>query len=616
MRNTHFILYFFCLSICCELSYAQITRTQVIANADPYTSFTWTASSCNLWNGTSCGGKNVYKATWVTAGTKTSMPYMWGGWSTISQHISAMTNCKSAGDVCSASGGGCSGGGSGTSQQCASGHDCSGLVSRAWALSTKYATSTLPNVSTSMNLSQTQAGDIVNLAGSHTRLIETNYGNGNYRVIEASARDWKTSYFTYTAVQLSSYTPRYYNNISGSTSQPPSCNNDYSCGPPAPMELTINSSCQNTSCSTIGATAPSPDVPFYGGNSCATQYQSGRYDDDVWFTITPANTNPITVTVDPTSGNLDPVIGIYSGACASPTQISCADDNDNNESETVTFTPQAGIVYRIRVFGYDMGSDAGNFDICVTQQGGCSSFTVSLSANPSSIQQGQSSDLSVSKSGGNSPYTYQWSGGLSGSSPSVSPQNTTTYSVTVTDDDGCTATDNVTVNVTAPCNPPLATPSANVNGCSLSTANVSGVSYQWYVSDNPVGGNSRFHTADQTGYYYVVITDGQGCTAQSADVFVDCGTGTSVVDVENLVNLNLFPNPNHGTFKLIANVNSSKPVQIRIFTALGQLVYNRQAIPFANKIEEEISVSHLAIGFYILQMEVANKPYCKKIIIE
>ena len=114
----------------------------------------------------------------------------------------------------------------------------------------------------------------------------------------------------------------------------------------------------------------------------------------------------------------------------------------------------------------------------------------------------------------------------------------------------------------------------------------------------------------------MVITDGQGCTAQSADVYVDCVTGIHDVDTEELVNLNLYPNPNKGTFKVTANLTSSQPVQIRIFTTLGQLVYNRQVAPLSNKIEEEISVNNLAIGFYILQIEAANKSYSTKMIIE
>lgn len=147
------------------------------------------------------------------------------------------------------------------------------------------------------------------------------------------------------------------------------CNNDYACGPPAPPFLPIYSSCINTSCSTIGATPPSPDIPIIcGGN----QYQSGRYDDDVWFRITPTNTDEITITVTPTSNlyNFDPVIGLYHGTCSSPTQDGCADLYAEGVPEQIEFIPVAGTTYLIRVFGYDIGSSySGNFNICVVTAG-------------------------------------------------------------------------------------------------------------------------------------------------------------------------------------------------------------------------------------------------------
>lgn len=192
---------------------SQISRSQVVANAAGYTTYTW---NCNANNLSAAGyycsgaGRTVYAATcWVVVGSNISMPYCWGGWSTQVQHTAVMTTLTNtqAGDVCSANcGGGCSGGFAGFT--CSSGHDCSGLVSRAWGLSSKYSTSTLPNISTPTTLTTTQQGDILNRAGSHVRLVETNYGNGNYRVIEASGSDWKCAYHTYTAVNLSGYDPR------------------------------------------------------------------------------------------------------------------------------------------------------------------------------------------------------------------------------------------------------------------------------------------------------------------------------------------------------------------------------------------------------------------------
>ncbi len=363
------VLFILLLTISTLNLYSQISRTQIINNAVTFTAFNWTATSCNIWSGTSCGGGNIYTAPWITsAGSYTALPYCWGGWSSLAEYATAISNCKSAGQVCSASGGGCSGVPS-APLSCAGGQDCSGFVTRAWERTTKYSTSSLPNISSPISLSQSQPGDIVNLAGSHVRLVETNYGNGNYRVIEASGADWKVAYHTYTAIQLSSYDPRCANSniVIGGCGVVDTllCDNDNSCGPPNPINLAINSSCVSTSCSTIGATSQSPDIPFNGGATCSSLYQSGRYDDDVWFSITTADTMPITITVNPTSGNLDPCVGVYSGVCSAPTQIACADLYGNMLQEQLTFVPTTSTTYLIRVFGYDISAYSGDFDICV-----------------------------------------------------------------------------------------------------------------------------------------------------------------------------------------------------------------------------------------------------------
>ena len=145
------------------------------------------------------------------------------------------------------------------------------------------------------------------------------------------------------------------------------CNNDNAC---TPKTLPISSSCFSTSCSTVGATAPNPAIVY---TSCSgTPYQNGRYDDDVWFSITPSSSNPVTIKVTPTSNlsNFDPVLGVYTGSCVTPTQTGCADVNSNGGAEQLIFTPIANTTYLIRVFGYGIGSAySGNFDICVTAPG-------------------------------------------------------------------------------------------------------------------------------------------------------------------------------------------------------------------------------------------------------
>lgn len=98
----------------------------------------------------------------------------------------------------------------------------------------------------------------------------------------------------------------------------------------------------------------------------------------------------------------------------------------------------------------------GNYTVEVTDAGGCSTteqVTVSTTVSTLSVQVNASSEtcagdcdgaVSTSVSGGTSPYSYAWNtGDFSSDLAGVCPNN---YSVTVTDQNGCTANGNATVN--------------------------------------------------------------------------------------------------------------------------------------------------------------------------
>ena len=60
----------------------------------------------------------------------------------------------------------------------------------------------------------------------------------------------------------------------------------------------------------------------------------------------------------------------------------------------------------------------------------------------------ESTTLTATTNGGTAPYTYIWNNGLgAGATQTVAPNSTTLYSVTVTDANGCTSTDEVLVTV-------------------------------------------------------------------------------------------------------------------------------------------------------------------------
>lgn len=153
--------------------------------------------------------------------------------------------------------------------------------------------------------------------------------------------------------------------------------------------------------------------------------------------------------------------------------------------------------------------------------------TVAPSASPATICNGASSTIAANAAGGSTPYTYAWSAG-SGASHTASPTSNTTYNVTVTDNNSCTASGSVTLTVTG--STPLAadagTASAICNGASTSlggsptgTGGAGGYSYSW--ASNPAGFTSTAAnpTASPTATTtYTVTVTSSSCTVSSSVV--------------------------------------------------------------------------------------------------
>ena len=142
-----------------------------------------------------------------------------------------------------------------------------------------------------------------------------------------------------------------------------------------------------------------------------------------------------------------------------------------------------------------------------------------------SICPGESVDLTASGSGGGGGYSYAWSTGGNTATISVNPATTTNYTVTVTDANGCTDDDIVTVRGA---DNPTATASGESvcsgEDFSLSSSVSGGNAPYTYSWSGPSGFTSTdadpFIAAGSGSYpgvgthaYSVTVTDANGCTA-------------------------------------------------------------------------------------------------------
>ncbi|PSJ76097.1 hypothetical protein C7N43_15585 [Sphingobacteriales bacterium UPWRP_1] len=110
---------------------------------------------------------------------------------------------------------------------------------------------------------------------------------------------------------------------------------------------------------------------------------------------------------------------------------------------------------------------------------------------------------------------YEWSNGATTQTISVSPTGPTTYSVTVSDTNGCTGSGSTSIQLYVP-------PTVSITdsiGCGNFAQIAATPNFAAYIWNNSATTDTIYPTI--AGTYYVTITDGNGCTASSNGVDID-----------------------------------------------------------------------------------------------
>jgi hypothetical protein len=106
-----------------------------------------------------------------------------------------------------------------------------------------------------------------------------------------------------------------------------------------------------------------------------------------------------------------------------------------------------------------------------------------------------------------------------------------------------------------------------------------------FSSENPIDTNDH----NDTGLYVQTITNPQ---------------------------INLYPNPSKGNFKIAGIVNTNAEGHIFIMNAIGQIVYKETVLPANNYFEKEINLSgDLPRGVYIIRYASGDYTWSRKMLI-
>jgi len=322
-----------------------------------------------------------------------------------------------------------------------------------------------------------------------------------------------------------------------------------------PQTLSLSMAADSAACN--GESSGSAWVTVSGGTTPYTYAWSTGSTNDTIFNVA-AGTYLVTVTDAGSLSSIDSVTvgepGSLSIAITTDSNVSCNGFADGGA--TASATGGTGIYTYTWSNSATMASvtgvAAGTYIVTVTDANGCTDSTFGIITEPASLVASTIVDSNVScngfadggatasATGGTGVYTYAWSNAAT--TASITGVIAGTYSVTVTDANGCT--DSASVVITEPVtlvSSSIVDSTVSCGGLSDGGATASGAggtgvyTYTWSNTATTAG-----ITGVIAGTYSVTVTDANGCTDSSSITITEPPTLVAATVVDSNTSCNTF----------------------------------------------------------------------------
>ena len=224
-----------------------------------------------------------------------------------------------------------------------------------------------------------------------------------------------------------------------------------------------------------------------------------------------------------------------------------------------------------------------------------------------------SGTIVISATGGTEPYTYSI-GGFGQPSNTFNAVEAGAYTVTVTDDHGCTYSENVTISE------PASALSVVVDGFGgqdgdggfidvTATGGTPSYEYSWTGTGGFTSPNEDL-TGLSAGTYSLTVTDANGCEASIAsDVII-----TGVAELSNSIALTLNPNPTRENVVLTLSGLTGDKLSYSVVDTQGRTVVSKELGNVNGVRIETIQLSEVAAGVYYVNVTIDGNVSILKLI--
>lgn len=311
--------------------------------------------------------------------------------------------------------------------------------------------------------------------------------------------------------------------------------------------------------------------------------------------------------------------------------VSCGNANDGAIDLTVTGgTGSFSYTWSNAATTEDVSGLAGGFYVVTIEDNGTASncsyvmtYEVTeptvLSANVDNTNldcDGTGGSVDITVSGGTAGYTYLWSTGATTEDLSNAPAGMQT--VTITDANGCNTTASGTVTAATPIvitidtiRPEILSTQGGIEITVTGGSDTSNLRYTW---------NTGATTADLLGLvagtYDVTVTDIiTGCQQVLTGIVVPYQLPNSIDQIEDLSNLEVYPNPTTGKVWVNLNLSKTTTVQLSVMSITGQAV---QQFEPSEQLQQtyEVDFSNYPAGVYLARFIIGDEVKTVKVIVE
>lgn len=247
---------------------------------------------------------------------------------------------------------------------------------------------------------------------------------------------------------------------------------------------------------------------------------------------------------------------------------------------------------------------AGTYSVIITDDNGCTAnesvtinepaaIVVVSTTNDVSCNGFTDGSVSLNISGGSSPYSEDWGG------ENPNALGAGTYSVTVTDANGCTSNESVTINEPTALSISGNVTDENAGNDGAIDITVSGgtpaYTYNWGAN-----GTTEDLTGLAAGTYTVVVTDANGCTISDSYIVDILG-----IDDESGIAFSVYPNP--AVTDIFIELQGE--YSFVITNDLGQKILDGQG-----QNDTKVDLSLFTTGIYFVRVQQGNKLYTTKVV--